>query len=791
MRTKLLSLIVLFACTGLLNAQTVFRGVVIDAETQQPIPNTKIGITNQGVGVVTDNAGKYSYKKYQETLSMEDKLVISASGYENIELSAQEARKLFNRNSTIKMTASSKTRSKNDVKSVKVFWDISEGMQDRDLGKELSTLGAYLDKLGAVSVTLEVFNNRIIATEKWKKWDGDMERFRESVTQTTYNAPSNYSVLDFDKADAFVLVSNGDPNYGKLNVAQDTPVYTISTTPTELGTAYLNTLIKYTSGRALRSSEGANKQLDYNPENPIKEKTAATLTGVVTSLGKPLQGATITIKGDFAEFTTAADGSFKIPANVGDVLLVRALGMFPKGVAVVNDEPLTIKMLPSSDQLDAVVLSAKERVLTGSKVVEGTNEPNMPGGVTSLGDFYITNKDIVPTGQSIAEVLRSKFQGVWIRYGPEGEVVTIFGKTPLWYVNGFRVGPGEPLPLYIPDNEILSVIVKDDRPISNLKYGGDGETGLQVLITTKNFREDFKKPSLLAKNNDYTEEVPSINVKKNIITGTVTSIKGPIQGAEVLIKGSFESTLTEADGSFSLKAKNGDVLIISALGMFTKETAVLDSKEYTLELIPSGDVLDEVEITGQQRQLEKTKAQEVFGYGPDLETGRYKLKGFGSFNVTIITNEDFKFETQPDMGQALFGRFESVFVYTDPTRQDTDPNLDPTLQRFGRPYILRGNVQEPIQLYVDGQLELGTVYQINPSEVVSISIKSDAVGIFPPALLIDTNRSSISQKAASLLAKDNDYKEEVSDISKTSTIITGTITSPSNGKAALGMISLR
>lgn len=764
MKTKSLITVVLVAFSSVLSAQTILRGIVIDAQSKQPISSAKIGVTNQGIGVTTNNQGTYNYKKYQEILSDSDKLLVGAPGYETIEVAATEVRSLFNKNNIIELDRSSKTISDTQIKDVKIFWDISEGMQDRNLEKDLEIVRQYLDIQKNISVTLEVFSNKIHTIERWKRWDGDMVRFRESVTKNTYNGPSNYSSLFFDEADAVILVSNGEPNYGKLPVSQQKPVYVVSTNQSKEGLDYISRLVLYTSGSILTENtkiyenEYAKASVAEQPEERVV--TTKTITGRVTSLGNPLQGATIMIKGDLAEYATAADGSFKIPAKKGDVLLVRALGMFPKGISVQDEKFLSIDMLPSSDQLDAVVLTAKEKIFVGNKIVEGINEPNMPGGVTRLGDFYITNNDIIPNGKSVAEVLREKFKGIWISYTAEGEVLTVFGKTPLWYVNGFKVGPGEPIPLYIPDNEILSVIVKDS-PARNIKYGGDGEEGLQILVTTKNFRADFEEPSLMAKNNDYTEEIPLIDSFQNRLKGTVMRSEGPIQGAEVLRKGSFDVAVTKADGSFAINGRDGDILIVTALGMFSKEIIVSNKNEYAIELLPNKNYLNEVVVKGEQRTFEKSQAQEVFKYGPEIETGRYKLQGFGSFNVTTVTKEDHFFEQYPDLRTALFGRFESLFID----------------QETGRPYILRGWRQEYVQLFIDGQLELGSVDRVSPAEIESISIKSDIVGIMNPALFIDTNRSGTLKTQESLLAKNNDYTEDLDELStsaqQTEGIVTG------------------
>ncbi|EAQ39560.1 TonB dependent/ligand-gated channel [Dokdonia sp. MED134] len=769
MRTNVYIIACLLLASLSLNAQTIFRGTVVAAGSKTPIENAKIGITNQGVGVTSNAQGAFSYKKYHETLSDTDQLIVSAPGFETIHLNATDVRALLNRSSAIVLEKGSPQESP-AITHLKIFWDISEGMQDRNLNKELIFVKQYLAALNDPKVTLEVFNKDIIRTEVWKKWDGDMDRFRESVTQQTYNAPSNYSVLSLEGADAVLLLSNGVPNYGKLNANQDIPVVPFTTVQTTEGQQYLDALARYTSGTVKYTVAQApvveNVTPTVNRKNRIYSGEIMSLTqkisGTVKSLGKPLQGATIVVKGDLKEYTTDANGAFQVEAAAGDILLVQALGMFPKAVAVQEQNNYDIKMLPSSDQLEEVVLTAKrEKIFAGDKIIEGTNEPNMPGGITSLGDFYITDKDITPDGQSLERVLRKNFKGVQVSYTEKGEVVTIFGKRPNWIVNGVMVRQGQPIPLYIPDNEILSVIIKDNPLSTNIKYGGEGDRGLQVLVTTKSYRKDAIKNTALVTGNNYTEEVEDRSVTASQVTGVITSPKGPLQGAEVVRKGSLEIAYTKADGTFNLAAKNGDILIISSLGMFTKEIAVTDKKEYAVALLPNSDLLDEVVLNVTKTAKEK------------LYEKKDAIANKNGFAPSVILKEEFENIAHLSLIDAIY------------------KNSSRTAAAGQYPYriILNTRFRQPYAVVVDGiGREASIIEQLPPSNVAMILITASPgagtkYGIPTPNGLIDIRTQSFvdfknrDKKPKSALVTGNDYTEEVEDRSATAVQVTGVITS--------------
>jgi hypothetical protein len=55
--------------------------------------------------------------------------------------------------------------------------------------------------------------------------------------------------------------------------------------------------------------------------------------------------------------------------------------------------------------------------------------------------------------------------------------------------------------------------------------------------------------------------------QEKTITGVVSDGNGTLPGANVLIKGSKSGVQTDFDGKYSLKAKTGDVLVFSFVGM--------------------------------------------------------------------------------------------------------------------------------------------------------------------------------------------------------------------------------
>ena len=82
------------------------------------------------------------------------------------------------------------------------------------------------------------------------------------------------------------------------------------------------------------------------------------------------------------------------------------------------------------------------------------------------------------------------------------------------------------------------------------------------------------------------------------IEGYVNDVKGlPLPGANVIIKGTKNGVLTDFDGIFKIKAKIGDVLIISSLG-FDKKEIKIQGNSIKIVLGELNEALNEVVVVG-------------------------------------------------------------------------------------------------------------------------------------------------------------------------------------------------
>lgn len=90
------------------------------------------------------------------------------------------------------------------------------------------------------------------------------------------------------------------------------------------------------------------------------------------------------------------------------------------------------------------------------------------------------------------------------------------------------------------------------------------------------------------------------------VTGKVTGELGEnLPGASVKIKGTNKVVSTDVDGSFSIVAKDTDVLVVSFIGYTTKEVAVGSQKEIKIRLKPEQNELNDIVVIGYQKARKK------------------------------------------------------------------------------------------------------------------------------------------------------------------------------------------
>ncbi|OXA77086.1 TonB-linked outer membrane protein, SusC/RagA family [Flavobacterium aquidurense] len=131
--------------------------------------------------------------------------------------------------------------------------------------------------------------------------------------------------------------------------------------------------------------------------------------------------------------------------------------------------------------------------------------------------------------------------------------------------------------------------------------------------------------------------------QERTVSGKVSDKTGVIPGVNVVVKGSKTNTQTDFDGSYSIKAKTGDVLVFSYVGMNNKQVTVGSSSSVNVELESEAQLMNEVVVVGYGVQ----KRKEVTG------------------SISKIAGKDIANLVTPSFEGVLAGRATGVQVLTN------------------------------------------------------------------------------------------------------------------------------
>jgi TonB-linked SusC/RagA family outer membrane protein len=188
--------------------------------------------------------------------------------------------------------------------------------------------------------------------------------------------------------------------------------------------------------------------------------------------------------------------------------------------------------------------------------------------------------------------------------------------------------------------------------------------------------------------------------QEKTVTGTVTTATDglPLPGASVIVKGTSRGQQTDFDGKYSIQVNQGEVLVISYVGMTPIELTIGAGNTYNAAL-EDGNTLDEVVVVG----YSKTTKESFTGTAAVVD-----MEGVDQKVVSNVT-------------QALRGEVAGVNVITRSGQPGAAAEV--RIRGFGS---INGN---SLPLYiVDGAPLTGTnvLQSINPSDIASMTVLKDA-----------------------------------------------------------------
>ena len=104
----------------------------------------------------------------------------------------------------------------------------------------------------------------------------------------------------------------------------------------------------------------------------------------------------------------------------------------------------------------------------------------------------------------------------------------------------------------------------------------------------------------------------TVQAQEKQVKGSVKDSKGdPVQGASVAIKGTQTAVAADANGSFSITAKSGDVLSITAVSFTSTEVKVGSASSYDVVMTSNTATLSDVVVVGYGRASRKNLTSSI------------------------------------------------------------------------------------------------------------------------------------------------------------------------------------
>lgn len=205
---------------------------------------------------------------------------------------------------------------------------------------------------------------------------------------------------------------------------------------------------------------------------------------------------------------------------------------------------------------------------------------------------------------------------------------------------------------------------------------------------------------------------------QNSINGTVFDDTGePLIGATVQIKGQNTGTVTDLDGNFNLAAQKGDVIVITMVGMESREVTIRNAQPITVQLEAATSVLGEVVVTGFQ------------------EVDRRLFTG-ASDNLSM---EDIEMKGMADVSRVLEGQVAGVNVDNVSGTFGTTPRIrirgNASINGNNQPlFVVDGVILEDLAEvstddFISGDantLISSSIANLNPNDIASFQILKDA-----------------------------------------------------------------
>lgn len=223
------------------------------------------------------------------------------------------------------------------------------------------------------------------------------------------------------------------------------------------------------------------------------------------------------------------------------------------------------------------------------------------------------------------------------------------------------------------------------------------DVAIEQILRGQGLTYEIQGKNIILKKENVVKQNSIAEGKKKKISGTVLDANGqPIIGANVIVKGSTNGTITDIDGKYTLEVTPGTVIEFSYIGYMTQNQSVGKDDVINVNLREDTQKLDEIVVVGYGTQTKR----EITG------------------SVTNVTAEEFNQGLTRNAADLLQGKVAGLTINTGSGDVTSDATIQlrgmSTLQNDQGPLIVIDNVPG---------VDMSTV---SPQDIESISVLKDA-----------------------------------------------------------------
>lgn len=551
-------LLIYLAIITPLFAQTEYKGVVLDAKTNEPLPYVNIGILNKGVGTVSDEDGKFHLEIDKSKFKSEDVLQFSSVGYKTIQKKGNSISLVRNEYETILMqpeamqlnevvlSAKNLLGKRDEIVgfSYRSREKVGYWKGDGSLGAELVTkidlnrktrqlkefyFYVYENYSDSVLVRVNIYKGGTIYPEH--------KILKRNVTQII-TKKSNKITIDLLP---YSVIVNGDfsiglellkvygDEVGLVLAADDSPSTSYRRYASQdqwksfRGDAmnfYVNTtVVKESKNSTVHKDIDLDQELvstSYvRPVELILDGNFKNITGIVFNNGKALENVTVQVVGGIKQTQTDTSGRYSILAKVGDDISFDYLGMEQVKRKVLEttftvNASLNIKI----QQLDNVIVTERKKRKKTQEELFKKYESNPDAIKTTFGILdkntasfaleVVDGSTLNKAATNLIDAIANQFSGVTVR--GSGTINTQFDRALYMRGSGSILNPSPAIfevdgTVYQVPPEFLDLgnierIAKIAGLAATSRYGSVARGGIFIINTKSgNFSPKETKPN--------------------------------------------------------------------------------------------------------------------------------------------------------------------------------------------------------------------------------------------------------------------------------------------------------